>query len=127
MSYTVLWKRRQRTDADGNIECPRDRLDALEQIFAVARVGAVRRRPAYGRAMTTLNVVLALFRGSIALWKGGVIRYGVGGGVNISIEYAFRNLDKAQFLEALFKVADIWYYSMAFDCDNNEGKRGGHE
>ena len=35
--------------------------------------------------------------------------HGVGGGVNISVEYAFRNRDKAQSLEALFGVADIWY------------------
>ena len=45
----------------------------------------------------------------MALCKGGVFRHGVGAGVNISIEYAFRTLDKAQFLEALFGVADIWY------------------
>ena len=29
--------------------------------------------------------------------------------MNISIEFSFRNHDKAQFLEALFEVADIWY------------------
>ena len=40
-----------------------------------------------------INVV-APFQGDIALWKGGVIRRGVGGDVNISIE---------------FRVADIWY------------------
>ena len=108
VSYIVLWKRRRRTDADIDIECPQVGLDVLVQILAVVRVGAVRGSPAYGRATTTLNVE-ALFHGGLALWKGGVIRDGVGGGVNISIEYAFRNLDKAQFLEALFGVADIWY------------------
>ena len=63
----------------------------------------------------------------IALLKGGVIGHGVGGGVNISIEYAFRNLDMAQFLEVLFGVADIWYVLPACDCDNNEGKGEGRE
>ena len=63
---------------------------------------------ARGQALMTSKVA-GRFRGGITLWKGGVLRHGVGGGMNISIEYAFRNHDKAQFLEALFGVADIWY------------------
>ena len=47
-------------------------------------------------------------------------------GVNISIEYAFRNHDKAQFLEGA-----IWGHGhlvlTTCDCDNNEGKREAQE
>jgi|SRR5258706_4177011 len=97
----VLWKRRRRTGFDS--ELPPRGIEVIVQIFAVARDGACRVSDrAIGIATSTLKVI------GIALWKGGVIRHGVDGGVNISVEYAFRNHDKAQSLEALFGVA-IWY------------------
>ena len=94
----VLWKRRRLT---GNgIERLGLVFDPTAQSFAVARLGSV---PIMRRACGRATIVQG-----IALWKGGVIGHGVGGGVNISIEYAFRNLDKAQFLKVLFGVAYIW-------------------
>ena len=95
----VLWKLRRRT---GNgIERPGREFDLLGQSFAIARVGlAPGLRQAFGPATIIQDIIKAL-------WKGGVIRHGVGVGVNIPIESAFRNLDKAQFLEVLFGVADI--------------------
>ena len=105
----VLWKRRRRTGCES--ECPRLDSESLVQSRAVVRVGEVhdiRVQDASGCALIILDVE-ALFQGGIALWNGGLIRNGVSGGMDISIDYAFRSLDKAQFFEALFGVTDIWY------------------
>ena len=95
----------RRTGVDN--ECPHGGLEALVHNCASAQVGVGHaiERLAKGRATTTSNIEAP----GIALWKGGAIRHGVDGGVNISIEYAFRNLDKAQFLEGTSGAADIWY------------------
>ena len=95
----VLWKRGRLTGKDS--ELPHHVCDAAGLIFAVSRVGS--------GPITPLTCDVATTAQRIALWKGGVIRHRVGVGLNISIEHAFRNLDKAQFLEALFGVADILY------------------
>ena len=101
----VLWKRRRRTWGDS--DCPRHGLEVLVRSYAVGR-GRVEHVPihlALGRA----NMTSKVDAGIVALWKGGLIRHGVGGGGSISIEYAFRNLHKVPSFGGMSGVADIWY------------------
>ena len=60
-------------------------MDAFVQRCAGVRVGVVlvNNHLATGRALMITHVE-ALSQGGMALWKGGVIRHGVGSGVNIS-------------------------------------------
>ena len=96
-----MWERRRRTGVERDL--PGCGKEEFIHACTVVRVGEVLARiiTAGEIAMSTFNV-FALSQAGIGLWKGCAGGHGVGGGVNLSIKYVFRNQDKAHSLEALF-------------------------
>ena len=95
-----MWQRRRHTGV--NCELPGHGKEGLIQACTVVRVGEVRVSILAEGPTTSTFHVIALSQGGIGLWKGCVGKHGVGAGVNLSIEYVFRNQGKAQSLEELF-------------------------